>query len=76
MVDRTKAAAGSEAVDSVMTLVERFDREQLAEFRDRFGVLDAETWDEDLDTDAAAGRLDALADGALADHAAGRTRSL
>jgi hypothetical protein len=37
---------------------------------------DADSWDRQLEADAAAGRLDALAEEALSEHRAGRTRSL
>ena len=38
--------------------------------------LDAEAWDAQIDADVRAGRLDALAEKALAAHAAGRSTKL
>ena len=38
--------------------------------------LDQRLWDEQIERDSAAGRLDALAEEALADYAAGRTREV
>ena len=50
--------------------------EELAEFRRWFLEFDAAEWDRQFEEDVAAGRLDALADEALADLRAGRTRPL
>jgi len=44
----------------------------LAAFRTWFAEFDAEVWDRRIEDDAAAGRLDALADEALDDLQAGR----
>jgi hypothetical protein len=38
--------------------------------------LDQRRWDEELDEDIAAGRLDALASEAMADYEAGRTKEI
>lgn len=66
-----------------MTKVEKIEQEvrqlserELASFRAWFSDFDAASWDRQLEADASAGRLDALADAALADHAAGRSRKL
>jgi hypothetical protein len=48
----------------------------LAAFRRWFAEFDAEAWDRQLEPDAEAGRLDALADEALEDHAAGGSSEL
>jgi len=50
--------------------------EELAEFRRWFAAFDAAVWDAELEVDAAAGKLDALADRAIAKHRAGRSRKL
>lgn len=41
-----------------------------------FEALQADMWDRQFEADAKAGRLDRLAEQALADHRAGRTRPL
>jgi hypothetical protein len=46
---------------------------ELAQFRRWFAEFDASLWDRKLDRDAKAGRLDALADEALREHAAGKS---
>jgi hypothetical protein len=45
--------------------------EELAIFRKWFAEFDAEMWDRQIEADAGAGKLDALAQKALRDHAAG-----
>jgi hypothetical protein len=50
--------------------------EELSRFRAWFLEFDAQVWDEQLESDVASGRLQALADEARADLRAGRTRLL
>jgi hypothetical protein len=56
--------------------VTRLSRGDLSAFRDWFSRFDAEAWDRQFEEDVKAGRLDALADEALADIQAGRCRDL
>ncbi|RYZ74377.1 MAG: hypothetical protein EOP09_00545 [Proteobacteria bacterium] len=49
---------------------------QLADFDLWYSEFRAQAWDRQLATDADAGHLDALANEALADYHAGRTRPL
>lgn len=50
--------------------------DELSRFRAWFVEFDARAWDQQIEDDVAAGRLDALADEALADLREGRTRPL
>ena len=66
-----------------MTKLERLEREvrdlsanELASFREWFAEFDAAEWDRQLEEDVSSGKLDRLADAALADHDAGRSRKL
>jgi hypothetical protein len=66
-----------------MTKIEKLEREvrdltprELAEFRGWFAAFDAAEWDRQFEADVAAGKLDALADAALADHRDGRSKKL
>jgi hypothetical protein len=66
-----------------MTRLEKIEREietlgpqELARFRAWFAEYDAANWDAQFENDATAGKLDAMADQALAAHRAGRTRAL
>lgn len=65
---------------STVTEIERavtdLSPQDLARFRAWFLEFDARAWDRQFEADVAAGRLDALADEALADLRAGRTRPL
>lgn len=66
-----------------MTKVERLEREiealsaeERANFRAWFEAFDAAEWDRQFESDASAGRLDRLAEAALAEYKAGRARPL
>jgi hypothetical protein len=63
-----------------MTKIEQIEREvadlapaELAVFRKWFAEFDAEIWDRQMEADVNAGKLDALAERALRDHAEGKT---
>ncbi len=66
-----------------MTNVERLEREiealspeERANFRAWYEAFDAAEWDRQVEKDVKAGRLDRLAEAALADYEAGRSRKL
>ena len=66
-----------------MTKIEKLVRDirslsgkELARFREWFAEFDAAAWDKQLEEDVEAGKLDAIADAAVADHRAGRSRKL
>jgi len=66
-----------------MTKVEKLEREirglsakELSSFREWFAAFDAAQWDEQIEADVAAGKLDAMAVKAVADHQVGRSRPL
>jgi hypothetical protein len=66
-----------------MTKIQRLERaikeltpDELAAFRKWFQEYDSEVWDEQTEQDVAAGKLDKLAEKALADHKAGRTKEI
>ncbi len=63
-------------VDTVERLVSEMTPAELAQFRRWFAQFDAAAWDREIEADAASGRLDALAECALAAHAAGHTTKL
>ena len=56
--------------------VSSLSHEQLSEFRSWYERFDARAWNARIEGDARAGRLDAIADVALADHAAGESKRL
>ena len=63
-------------VEDVEQLVAQLSPAELADFRRWFADFDAETWDRQVQADVANGKLDALAERALAAHAAGLTTKL
>jgi len=63
-------------VKQITSAVKRLPKKDLARFRKWFVEYDAAEWDRQIEQDAAAGRLDALAREALRDHRAGRTIEL
>ncbi len=64
------------SVDEIRTAIERLAPEEAARLLAWFEEYAAEQWDRQIEGDAEAGKLDALADEALRDHKAGRTRPL
>ena len=50
--------------------------EGLKQFRAWFAEFDARAWDEQIEADSKAGKLDVLVSEALAEHKAGKTREL
>ena len=59
-------------VKQIETAVQRLSDKELADFRSWFAKFDAAAWDRQLEDNAAAGRLDALATEALQDLDEGR----
>ena len=64
------------AVKDIQEAVAQLSADDLVSFRSRFEDSDAKIWDEQFEDDVNAGRLDALADRALADFRAGRYEEL
>jgi len=63
-------------VKQVEGQVKELSPEELAAFREWFVKFDAELWDRQFEADVTAGKLDAMAERALRDHAAGRSAKL
>jgi hypothetical protein len=63
-------------MDEIRRAVEALPADELSRFRAWFAEYDGATWDEQIERDAAEGRLDALADEALRDFREGRTLPL
>lgn len=63
-------------VETIEQAVEGLSPEDLAAFRRWFAEFDAAVWDRQVEQDARAGKLDALADEALNDHATGKSTEL
>ena len=63
-------------VKSIETAIEALPPSELAEFRRWFAAFDAAAWDQQIERDAASGKLDEVAAEALADYRAGSVRDL
>ncbi|MFI5107732.1 MAG: hypothetical protein ACHP78_02685 [Terriglobales bacterium] len=63
-------------VERVAREVREFSSDEFANFRQWFAAFDAEAWDRQLEADVKAGKLDALAERALRDHATGKSTKL
>jgi hypothetical protein len=62
--------------EEIRKAVEQLAPRELARFRAWFETFDAQRFDAAIERDASAGRLDALAEEALASHRARRSREL
>ena len=60
-------------VEKLERQIKDLSPEELAAFRKWSLAYDWEVWDRQLEQDVAAGKLDALAEKALRDHAAGKS---
>jgi len=56
--------------------IEKLSPKELALFRRWFAEFDADAWDVQIEADAAAGKLDALAEEALAEYESGKAREI
>jgi hypothetical protein len=64
------------SIEDIEKAVAKLPPDQLAEFRAWFEAFDAVRFDEKIERDAKAGKLDALADQAIGDFRTGRAREL
>lgn len=63
-------------LEQIEKSVAELSPDELKAFAAWFEALQADMWDRQMEADAKAGRLDRLAEQALSDHRAGRTRPL
>lgn len=63
-------------VEAMTTAIAELPPEQVAQIRAWLDERAAEEWDSQIEQDERTGRLDVLAERALAEHRAGRTRPL
>jgi len=66
----------SATVEAIETLIQKLPASDLAEFRRWFTEFDSSKWDVQIEDDAAFGKLDALANEALAEYRGGKVREL
>lgn len=63
-------------VEKLENEVQQLNPDELAAFRDWFRRYDSDEWDKEIERDVSAGRLDKLAQEAIAAHKAGRAREI
>ena len=63
-------------VEKLKNEVQKLNQDELATFRDWFRRYDSDEWDKEIERDVSAGRLDKLAEEAIAAHKGGRTREI
>jgi hypothetical protein len=61
-------------IEELANEVRQLSREELAAFRNWFRKYDSDEWDKEIEEDIWAGRLEELANKAITDHEAGRTK--
>lgn len=64
------------AVESIERAIEQLPVEELSKFRAWFVNFDEAAWDAQIESDATAGKLDALAEEALKEYSEGKAREL
>jgi hypothetical protein len=63
-------------LSDIQRSIEKLPPQEVARLREWLEELDARLFDQRIESDAKSGKLDKLAEKALADHRAGRTREL
>ena len=69
----SSAEVAMSKIEDIERQVQALSSDELAQFRAWFLEFDWAAWDHQIERDVQAGRLDALAEEALWDHAAGTT---
>ena len=64
------------AVEKLELLIKSLSPQELTKFREWFAEFDAQVWDRQIESDAAAGKLDRLIEESMADHRAKKSRPL
>ena len=64
------------SVETIENAIQSLPPADLAEFRRWFSAFDNAVWDAQIESDAAAGKLDGLAQEALAEYRSGTAREL
>jgi hypothetical protein len=71
-----RRGAAMSKVKELEQQVKALSPEELAQFREWFAEFDWAVWDRQLERDVRAGKLDAMAEKALREHAEGKTKPL
>jgi hypothetical protein len=63
-------------VEKIEQDIRKLDRKELLAFRRWFREYDSDEWDRQIEEDVRAGKLDKLAEEALAEHHAGKSKEI
>ena len=63
-------------IQELQSIVSQLSADELARFREWFDKFDAEVWDRQFEEDVKSGKLDRLANQAIADFKAGKCKQL
>ena len=63
-------------VEKIEQDIRKLDRKELLAFRRWFRDYDSDEWDRQIEEDVRAGKLDKLAEEALAEHRAGKSKEI
>lgn len=63
-------------VDNIEAAVKQLSGPELRRFRSWFAKFDGKNWDAQIERDASAGKLDALAEEAISEYEAGKAKEL
>ena len=63
-------------IEKIEEEIRRLDRDELADLRNWFREYYADEWDREIEDDIRAGKLDKLAEEALVEHRAGKSKQL
>lgn len=63
-------------IERIQQQVQALTPDEFASFREWFLVFESDAWDRQIERDAVAGKLDAMAQRALKEHSEGKTRPL
>jgi len=66
----------SRTLEELENEVAKLPKKQLKKFRAWYEKFDSDEWDKQIESDSKSGKLDALADAALADFEEGRTTEI
>jgi hypothetical protein len=66
----------SRTVEDIEEAITQLPQNQLRKFRSWYEKYDAQAWDEQIERDSAEGKFDTLAEAAIADHEAGKSRKI
>ena len=66
----------SMTVEDIENAITQLPQNQLRRFRGWYEKFDRDSWDEQIEKDAVAGKLDALAEAAITDHKAGKSKKI